>query len=136
MREYNESWRVWKDTYVQEWQASGPDLTIDLHPGQSLILPRGWVHNPRVTTEHPAAHLTIAIRERTPVWLAEKLTAPVSDDPGFRRVIRPGQLTGPGLAAEIAATRDALIKHLTGLDPQAAAAAIREAALTELEYTT
>ena len=136
VRDYNESWRVWKDTYVQDWEAAGPDLVIDLHPGQSMVLPRGWVHNPRVTAEHAAVHLTIAIRERTPLWLAEKLTAPVIEDPSFRRILLPGQLSGAGLAAEIEATRDALIKYLTGLDPEAAAAAIRDAALTELEYTT
>jgi Cupin superfamily protein len=137
MREYNESWRVWKDTYVEEWGAAGPDIEIDLQPGKSLLLPRGWVHNMFVTaTDHPSVHLTFAIRERTPLWLAEQLTAAAIHDPRFRRILRPGEVTGPGLAAQIGETRDALVKHLTNLDPETIATSVRETALTELEYTT
>ena len=137
MREYNESWRVWKDTYVQEWEEAGPDLVIDLQPGESLLLPRGWVHNPFVTdTGQASVHLTFAIRERTPVWLAEQLIAGAIDDPRFRRVLRPGEVTGQGLAAQIKETRDALVGYLANLDPEAIAGSVAEAALTELDYTT
>jgi hypothetical protein len=137
MREYNESWRVWKDTYVKDWEAAGPDIEIDLQEGQSLLLPRGWVHNMFVTaTDQGSAHLTCAIRERTPLWLAEQLTAAAIDDPGFRRILLPAEVTGPGLAVQIGETRDALVKHLTSLDPEAIATSVREAALTELDYTT
>ena len=137
MREYNESHRVWKPTYVEEWEAAGPDIEIDLQPGESLLLPRGWVHNPYVTaTDHPSVHLTFAIRERTPLWLAEQLTAAAIHDPRFRRVLRPAEVTGPDLAAQIGETRDALVKHLTNLDPETIARSVRQAALTELEYTT
>jgi hypothetical protein len=137
MREYNESWRVWKDTYVEEWEAAGPDIEIDLQPGQSLLLPRGWVHNPYVTAaDHASVHLTFAIRERTPVWLAEQLTAGAIHDPRFRRILRPAEVTGPDLAAQIRETRDALVTHLTSLDPESTARSVRETALTELEYTT
>ena len=45
-------------------------------------------------------------------------------------------MTGPGLTAQIAETRDALVRHLTNLDPESIARSVREAALTELEYTT
>jgi hypothetical protein len=137
MREYNESWRVWKDTYVEGWEAAGPDIQIDLQPGESLLLPRGWVHNPHVAAaDRPSVHLTFALRERTPVWLAEQLIAGAIHDPRFRRILRPEQVTGPDLAAQIRETRDALVRHLTNLDPQGIAHSIREAALTELEFTT
>jgi hypothetical protein len=137
MREHNESWRVWKDTYVQEWEAAGPDIAIDLQPGQSLLIPRGWVHNPHVTaTDRPSVHLTYALRERTPLWVAEQLIAGAIHDPRFRRILRPAEVTGPGLTAQIAETRDALVRHLTNLDPESIARFVREAALTELEYTT
>jgi cupin superfamily protein len=137
MREYNESWRVWKDGYREEWEAAGPDLVIDLHPGQSLLLPRGWVHNPFVAdTDHASVHLTFAIRERTPLWLAEQLVAGAIRDLSFRRILRPGEVTGPGLAAQIGETRDALVEHLASLDPESIVRSVREAALTELEYTT
>ncbi len=137
MREYNESWRVWKDTYVEEWEAAGPDIAIDLQPGESLLIPRGWVHNPHVTaTDHPSVHLTFALRERTPLWLAEQLVAGTIHDPRFRHILRPGEVTGPGLTAQIGETRDALIQHLTNLDRESIARSVRETALTELEYTT
>ena len=137
MREYHEAHRVWNPTYVEEWEAAGPDIEIDLQPGESLLLPRGWVHNPCVTaTDHPSVHLTFAIRERTPLWLAEQLTAAAIHDPRFRRVVRPAEVTGPDLAAQIGETRDALVKHLTNLDPETIARSVRQAALTELEYTT
>ena len=137
MREYNESWRVWKDTYVAGWEAAGPDIEIDLQPGQSLLLPRGWVHNPHVTaTDRASAHLTFAIRERTPLWLAEQLTAATIHDPRFRRILLPAQVTGPGLAAQIREARDALVEYLASLDPESITGTVRQAALTELEYTT
>jgi hypothetical protein len=137
MREYNESWRVWKDTYVQDWEAAGPDLVIDLQPGESLLLPRGWVHNMFVTdTGRESVHLTFAIRERTPVWVAEQLIAGAIHDPRFRRILRPAEVTGPDLAAQIGDTRDALVKYLADLDPEAIAGSVRESALTELDYTT
>jgi ribosomal protein L16 Arg81 hydroxylase len=135
MRAYNESWRVWKDTYVQEWEAAGPDIAIDLQPGQSLVIPRGWVHNPHVTaTDHPSVHLTFALRERTPIWLAEQLTAAAIHDPRFRRILPPAEVTGPDLTAQIRETRDALINHLTNLDPESITRSVREAALTEPEH--
>jgi hypothetical protein len=137
MREYNESWRAWKDTYVQEWEAAGPDIAIDLQPGQSLLIPRGWVHNPHVAaTDRPSVHLTFALRERTPVWVAEQLIAGAIHDPRFRRILRPAEVTGPALTAQIGETRDALVRHLTNLDPESIARSVREAALTELEYRT
>ena len=79
---------------------------------------------------------TFAIRERTPLWLAEQLTAAAIHDPRFRRILRPADVTGPDLAAQIGETRDALVKHLTNLDPESTARTVRETALTELEYTT
>jgi hypothetical protein len=56
--------------------------------------------------------------------------------PAGDRILRPAEVTGPGLTAQIRETRDALVRHLTNLDPESIAKSIREAALTELEYTT
>ncbi|WP_079170969.1 JmjC domain-containing protein [Streptomyces sp. CC53] len=137
MREYNESWRVWRDHYIPDWEAAGPDLEFDLRAGQSLLLPRGWVHNPRVIDEDEhSVHLTFAIRERTPLWLVEKLVAEAIGDPEFRRVILPGDITGPALPDRMREARQALRAHLDGLDMNDLASAMRQAAVTELEYTT
>ncbi|MFE5295912.1 JmjC domain-containing protein [Streptomyces sp. NPDC056632] len=137
MREYNESWRVWREDYIPMWETAGPDVEVDLKAGQSLLLPRGWVHNPHVldSDEH-SIHLTFAIRERTPLWLAEKLVASAIENPDFRRILRPGQLGGVGLNQQLSETRDALIRHLQELDLSKVAVGVREATLTELEYST
>lgn len=137
MREYNESWRVWKDNYIPDWEAAGPDMEIDLHAGQSLLLPRGWVHNPHVTdSTEDSVHLTFAIRERTPLWIAEQLVARAIEDPGFRRIIQPGDLDGEALVTRMGEVRQALIKHVQGLDLYCLARKVRDAARAELEYST
>ncbi|AKJ12905.1 cupin [Streptomyces incarnatus] len=137
MREYNESWRVWRHHYIPNWEAAGPDFEIDLKAGQSLLLPRGWVHNPLVVDENEhSAHLTFAIRERTPLWLAEKLVADAIEDPEFRRILLPGDVTGPALVDRMREVRRALHAHLDGLDLDDLVSTVRQAALTELEYTT
>ncbi|MEV1006189.1 cupin domain-containing protein [Streptomyces sp. NPDC049881] len=137
MREYNESFRVWKDDYVERWTAAGPDLDIDLGAGQCMLLPRGWVHNPSVREGAEASvHLTVAIRERTPMWLAEKLTASAIEDPAFRRLLLPNVLLGEELATVSDEVRHMLIAHLQAIDAPAMARLLRAAALKELEYTT
>ncbi|MFI8349884.1 JmjC domain-containing protein [Streptomyces sp. NPDC085596] len=137
MREYSESWRVWMPHYIPAWEAAGPEVVVDLRAGQSLLLPRGWVHNPHVADESEhSVHLTFAIRERTPLWLAEKLVAEAIKDPAFRRIILPGDITGPALADRVHEARQALHEHLDKLDLADLAPALREAARTELEYTT
>lgn len=137
MRDFNESWRVWREDYIPAWEAKGPDIEVDLKAGQSLLLPRGWVHNPRVAdSDETSVHLTFAIRERTPLWLAEKLVAGAVAQGDFRRVIRPGQLEGIELGHQLLGTRDALVRYLAGLDLAKVALAVRQAAMSELEYTT
>lgn len=137
MRDFNESWRVWRENYIPDWEAAGPDMVVDLHAGQSLLLPRGWVHNPHVVDANEASvHLTFAIRERTPVWLAEKLIAGAIEEPTFRRIITPGEIGGAALAERVRETRDALVTYLAALDMDELALAVRQAAMIELEYTT
>ncbi|MET8246621.1 cupin domain-containing protein [Streptomyces sp. NPDC005202] len=135
MREYQESFRVGRK--LPDWEAAGPDMSIDLKAGQTLLLPRGWVHNPHALDhDEPSVHLTFAIRERTPLWLAEQLTRGLIDDPEFRRIVLPSVLTGAGLGEELEATRAMLIEHLQGLALDALVDTVRRATLTELEYTT
>ncbi|MFD7090358.1 hypothetical protein ACFV94_21545 [Streptomyces sp. NPDC059896] len=137
MREFSESWRVWRENYIPDWEAAGPDAEFDLHAGQSPLLPRGWVHNPYVAdTGEGSVRLTFAIRERTPVWLAEKLIAGAIEEPAFRRIILPGEISGAALAERVHETRDALVRFLAALDVAELALLVRQAAVTELEYTT
>ncbi|MFJ8671719.1 JmjC domain-containing protein [Streptomyces sp. NPDC093589] len=137
MREYNESFRVWQDHFIPTWEAAGPDVEVDLKAGQSLLLPRGWVHNPHVvdSNEH-SIHLTFAIRERTQMWLAEKLLAGAIEQEEFRRIVLPRQLGGDALLAQLSEARDALVQHVEGLELSELAPTVIKDALTELEYMT
>ncbi|WP_257138785.1 cupin domain-containing protein [Streptomyces sp. rh34] len=137
MRAYQESFRVWDPSFIPQWAATGPDLEVDLRPGQSLLLPRGWVHNPHVLdAQARSIHLTFAIRERTPLWVAEKLVGGVIEREAFRRIILPGEITGQHLPQRVRDVRQALIEHLTGLDVDDFARFLVRAAVSEKEYTT
>ncbi|WTE91124.1 cupin domain-containing protein [Streptomyces sp. NBC_01614] len=138
MREYQESFRVWNPDFIPKWEAAGPDLEVDLKTGQSLLLPRGWVHNPHaLDSDERSIHLTFAIRERTPLWIAEKLIASAIEKPDFRRILLPEDiLNEPNLADRVRETRQALMEYLEGFDMDQLTVAVRQAATTELEYTT
>ncbi|MGW2936118.1 JmjC domain-containing protein [Streptomyces sp. NPDC001156] len=137
MREYQESFRVWQPDFIPAWEAAGPDLSIDLEAGQTLVLPRGWVHNPHALGHaQDSAHLTYAIRERTPLWLAEQLVARAIEQPEFRRIILPRDLQRPALTDQLGETAQALVKFLGALDLNEVAALVHDAAVNELEYTT
>ncbi|MFD5654451.1 JmjC domain-containing protein [Streptomyces sp. NPDC127039] len=136
-REWGESFRVWREDFIPTWEAAGPDLTVELTAGQTLLLPRGWVHNPHALNHSgPSLHLTFAIRERTPFWLAEQLLAGAIERSDFRRVILPAELEVPALADRLSETRRALEAFLDTLDMTAAAIRVRKAAVTGLEYST
>lgn len=137
MREYQESFRVWRDDFIPAWEAAGPDMAIDLKAGQTLLLPRGWVHNPHALDhDEPSVHLTFAIRERTTLWLAEKLVERAIEHPEFRRIITPRDIGHTELVDRLHETRQTLVAFLSGLDLAEVSALVRKAAATELEYTT
>ncbi|OKI57655.1 cupin [Streptomyces sp. CB00072] len=137
MRAYQESFRVWDPDFIPQWEAAGPDLKVDLRPGQSLLLPRGWVHNPHtLDAKARRIHLTFAIRVRTPLWVAEKLVNRAIEKDAFRRVILPGDIMGQQLSQRVRDVRQALVEHLAGLDVDDFARFLARAAVSEKEYTT
>ncbi|MFI9772079.1 JmjC domain-containing protein [Streptomyces sp. NPDC052415] len=137
MREHDESFRVWREDFIPQWEAAGPDLSIELAAGQTLLLPRGWVHNPHALGyREPSLHLTFAIRERTPLWLAEQLVAKAIERPDFRRVIAPAGLEEPYLTDWLGHARQSLVSFLGQLNMGEVAAMVRQAAVTDLEYST
>jgi hypothetical protein len=135
MRAYGESFRVWRQEMLDGWEASGPDLTVDLEPGQALLLPRGWVHNPHAPHEDQASlHLTIAMRERTDLWLAEQLVAEALQERRFREIVTPDVLTGDALADRLAHVGKALAEFATGISGErleTLAEQVRAAAVTD-----
>ncbi|MFH9762471.1 hypothetical protein ACH4MJ_32225 [Streptomyces anulatus] len=95
------------------------------------------MHNPHaLDAQARSIHLTFAIRERTPLWVAEKLVGGVIEKDAFRRVILPGEITGQRLSTHVLDVRQALVEHLAGLDVDGFARFLARAAVSEKECTT
>lgn len=110
-----------------------PDFEFDLGPGQVLVLPRGWMHNPhaRGQTEE-SIHVTFVARERTGYWIAGKLAEAALTSTALRRVIPPASVVDPGaFADQVAGARDLLVDWLADADTAALAAELLQAARTE-----
>ncbi len=122
---------VWNPQWVQQWQDTGPDITYDLNPGDVLILPRGWVHNPhsRLSTV-PSVHLTFVLRDRTPLWVAEQIIRDAIADARFRQTIDPATFTSDPHTV-VDRTRDLLIGYLAGAGPDTTTGRLLQAAVTE-----
>ncbi|MFD7126271.1 MULTISPECIES: hypothetical protein [Streptomyces] len=95
------------------------------------------MHNPHtLDAKARSIHLTFAIRERTPLWVAEKLVAGAIEMDIFRRVILPGEITGQQLPQRVRDVCRALVEHLAGLDVDDFARSLLRAAVSEKEYST
>jgi ribosomal protein L16 Arg81 hydroxylase len=125
--------QLWRDEWIEQWNLSGPDMSFKLKPGQVLVLPRGWVHNPYNKGATESVHLTFVVKERTPLWIAEHMTSAVITDESFRQSIPTSDLEPAALADRVEQTRDLLIQHLSTLDVHAFAGILRAAADTETD---
>ncbi|MFG1882917.1 JmjC domain-containing protein [Micromonospora sp. NPDC049102] len=73
-RDHSMSTNLWQDGWVKHWQKDGPYQTVELIPGDILVLPRGWVHNPHSRNAvETSVHLTFVLKARVPLWVAERL---------------------------------------------------------------
>ena len=113
----------------------GPDQEIDLGPGQVLVLPRGWIHNPHnLGQDTDSVHLTFVARERTGYWIGEKLAGAAIASTDLRRVIAPTRFTDPAtLAGEIIRARRLLIDWLGTVDERTLADELLAVASSELD---
>ncbi|GAA1582988.1 JmjC domain-containing protein [Actinoplanes couchii] len=125
--------QTWQDHWIEEWTANGPDLSFDLVSHEVLVLPRGWVHNPYNSGADESVHITVVIKERTPFWITEKLTATVINDQAFRRSISAADLASRTLADCVDRTRERLVQHLNDLDSNDFAHLLRTFAVTEVD---
>jgi ribosomal protein L16 Arg81 hydroxylase len=118
---------------VDQIKTTAPDQQFDLGPGQVLVLPRGWMHN--VHARHQAQdsiHLTFVVRERTGVWIAEKLAAAAIASTELRRVVPPADVVDrAALAARVDQARSLLIGWLASSACDEMAADLLNAARTE-----
>ncbi|MFD9815153.1 JmjC domain-containing protein [Streptomyces sp. NPDC059080] len=103
-----------------------------LEPGDVLWLPRGWPHSPYTVSEEPSLHLTVAFKERTYHWLAERMAEDVLAqalvDPQMREEVAPAILTGDPTSA-VKLMREYLIGSLLQLDDSTVARYVQKAAL-------
>ncbi|HEX7829656.1 MAG TPA: cupin domain-containing protein [Thermoanaerobaculia bacterium] len=109
--EGTKTWRVWKP--VQELppvEGSYVPVTRDrlgepifegvMHPGDSLYIPRGFVHE-GVAGDDPSLHVTVDVHVRT--WedfVNDAVAAMAARDPRFRRSLPVGFLNGDPAALE------------------------------------
>jgi hypothetical protein len=110
-----------------------PDYEFDLDPGQLLVLPRGWMHNPHARSQtQESVHVTFVARERTGHWIAGKLAQAALTSTPLRRVIPPASVVDPAaFAGQVAEARDLLTAWLASADLSVLAAELLEAARTE-----
>ena len=81
-----------------------PVLDVTLRAGDTLYLPRGWLHQ-ALTSDTDSLHVTVGVNVRT--WLDEARAAldDCAGDVAFRRAVDGAEPTLPELDPEAAATR-------------------------------
>ena len=120
---------------VERLKTAGPDHEIELGPGQVLMLPRAWIHNPHAhDQDEESTHLTFVLRERTAFWIGEKLASAAIESALLRRVIAPAQVVdADAFAEEIVRARTLLIDWLSQVDEVTLAAELLDVARRELD---
>ncbi|MEU4621304.1 cupin domain-containing protein [Actinoplanes sp. NPDC023801] len=118
---------------LHRMKTTRPDYEFDLGPGQILVLPRGWMHNPHARGQtQESVHVTFVARERTGYWVAGKLAQAALTSTLLRRVIPPADVVDPAaFAQQVAQARDLLTQWLAGADVNTLAADLLQAARTE-----
>ncbi|MEV6638086.1 cupin domain-containing protein [Actinoplanes sp. NPDC051470] len=136
-RDHAMSTVLWRDEWVEQWKDREPDMTVELTAGQTLVLPRGWVHNPhsKDATE-TSVHVTFVLKERSPFWVAERLISSAINDDRFRAVIPPDDLDLEQLPEVIKDVRALLADYLDEMDIDEMARALRHATEKETSHNT
>ena len=95
-----------------------PTLDVVLEPGDTLYLPRGYIHSAEALGDI-CAHLTVGIHGHTRHAIVEALAELAADDASLRRSLPLGvDVCDPDdLATEVGATVDALIARLQSVRP-------------------
>ncbi|MGK4583911.1 JmjC domain-containing protein [Kitasatospora sp. HPMI-4] len=124
---YLDSPVMWTQEMQDRWDATEPYAVYDLGPGDTLVLPRGWVHSPHCIGEETSFHLTFALRERIALDLASAIVTTALTQRDFRIGIPPAALGPESLPHTLHEVRKALISYLDQADLSGTAETVREA---------
>ena len=103
-------------------EVADPCLSVTLRAGDSLYVPRGFLHSARAQ-EDLSAHLTIGVVTTTWYDVVRDLVSATADDPSFRRPLPVGFASDEAaLALEVDQAVGRLRKWLDQVDAQAVAA--------------
>jgi ribosomal protein L16 Arg81 hydroxylase len=95
---------------VEDESVGEPVTCVRLCPGDTLYVPRGWLHDARTHTEH-SLHLTVGIYPTQWIDLmVEALTLMAASDPQLRRALPIGYLNDPTARAGMGHKADQLAK--------------------------
>ncbi|MFI5954943.1 cupin domain-containing protein [Cryptosporangium sp. NPDC051539] len=110
---------------VAERATEAPVINTVMRPGDSLYLPRGWLHSAQALGE-TSVHLTVGVHPTTKHALVEALAALAADVPALRESLPLGvdlaDPTGLGLSSVV----DALSSWLREADPAVVADEVRK----------
>jgi ribosomal protein L16 Arg81 hydroxylase len=114
-----------------------PLIDVVLEPGDSLYLPRGYLHSADALGEI-SIHLTVGVHPVTRHHLVRQLIARARDDPALRTSLPMGVDLGDSqvLAPELSATVSALAAHLASAAGSAAVEAVAAAVADEVTTQT
>jgi len=117
--------------------AEQPLIDVVLEPGDSLYLPRGYLHSADALGEI-SIHLTVGIHPVTRHHLVQQLIARARDDPALRTSLPMGVDLGDSqvLAPELSATVSALAAHLASAAGSASVEAVAAAVADEVTMQT
>ncbi len=115
---------------VRERAGEQPAMDTVLEPGDMLYLPRGYIHSAEAMGDI-CAHLTVGVQEHTRHAIVEALAELFAGDETLRRSLPLGVdvCDADDLAAEVAATVDALIARLPSIRPDDVARVFEERTL-------
>jgi len=117
--------------------ADQPLIDVVLEPGDSLYLPRGYLHSADALGEI-SIHLTVGVHPVTRHHLVQQLIARARDDPALRTSLPMGVDLGDSqvLAPELSATVSALAAHLASAAGSASVEAVAAAVADEVTTQT
>ena len=117
--------------------AEQPLIDVVLEPGDSLYLPRGYLHSADALGEI-TIHLTVGVHPVTRHHLVQQLIARARDDPALRTSLPMGVDLADSqmLAPELSATVSALAAHLASAAGSASVEAVAAAVADEVTTQT